>query len=473
MGTATVGGKRNTLSRRNLVIVIALVILYIIIANIPNDGASLSMEGQKILALMVVTIIAWIFEVIPIGLMAMVALMLQIPLGIMDMSARMVNFGQNIFFFVIGCFGIASAMRRSGLGTRLMLAVTILSRGNAKKMLFMFMALCAFISMFISDVAITAMLFPIALAILKENGMEPGKSRYGKAMMLGIPIAALIGGIGTPAGAPMNYLALSLLEQAVGMQITFLQWTCIGVPIVFILTPIAWFILVKMLPPEKEQLEGAEEAKLKYQQLGRLTSAEWKFIIIFIITLIFWLAEPSWLPLPVTSFFSGVLFFLPGININDASVLQKDVDWNVLMLNVCSAGLGAGVLQTGAAAWLANGVLGGLNGMNPIVIMIAISLFTVFIHLVCPVNTALVSILVPAIAVMSTTMGISPALVVLPVAFTTSCAMLFPLDTVPALTLSTGYYKMTEMFKPGVVISLAWVAVQTIVVLVLFKPLGF
>ena len=127
MGTATVGGKRNTLSRRNLVIVIALVILYIIIANIPNDGASLSMEGQKILALMVVTIIAWIFEVIPIGLMAMVALMLQIPLGIMDMSATMVNFGQNIFFFVIGCFGIASAMRRSGLGTRLMLAVTISS----------------------------------------------------------------------------------------------------------------------------------------------------------------------------------------------------------------------------------------------------------------------------------------------------------------------------------------------------------
>ena len=239
MGTATVGGKRNTLSRRNLVIVIALVILYIIIANIPNDGASLSMEGQKILALMVVTIIAWIFEVIPIGLMAMVALMLQIPLGIMDMSATMVNFGQNIFFFVIGCFGIASAMRRSGRGARLMLAVTIISRGNAKKMLFMFMALCAIISMFISDVAITAMLFPIALAILKENGMEPGKSRYGKAMMLGIPIAALIGGIGTPAGAPMNYLTLSLLEQAVGMQITFLQWTCIGVPIVIILTPIA------------------------------------------------------------------------------------------------------------------------------------------------------------------------------------------------------------------------------------------
>ena len=94
-------------------------------------------------------------------------------------------------------------------------------------------------------------------------------------------------------------MAPDLLEQAVGMQITFLQWTCIGVPIVFILTPIAWFILVKMLPPEKEQLEGAEEAKLKYQQLGKLTSAEWKFIVIFIITLIFWLAEPSWLPLPV------------------------------------------------------------------------------------------------------------------------------------------------------------------------------
>lgn len=471
MGEKLKNGNRTNLNLQNLIILSCIILIYLILANIPNSGGALPVSGQKELAIMVCVIIAWIFEIVPIGTAAMLALMMQVPLGILDLDSVMTNFAQTILFFVIGCFCIAAGMKRCGLGNRLMLLITKSAKGCPNKMLLLFMFLAAIISMFISDLAITAMLFPIAVAILKKNNMEAGKSNYGKAVMLGIPMAALIGGIGTPAGAPMNYLALSLMEQAVGMKVTFAQWCCIGIPIVVILIPICWFVITRCYKCEVEHLIGSEEAEKDLKSLGKLTINEWKFILIFLITLVFWITE--WLPLPVTSFLGGAMFFLPGIELNDVSVIKNDVDWNVLMLNVCSAALGVGVMQTGGAAWLAQGVLGGIGGLNTVVMILLIAAFTAAIHLVIPVNTALVSILVPTVANLAVTLGISPALMVLPVAFTTSCSLLLPLDTVPALTLSSGYYKMTDMLKPGAIVSSAWVIVQTIVVFALIKPLGF
>lgn len=458
-------------TKRNIAVVVALVIIYLVLTNIPNSGESLTPQGQKILALMVVAIISWVFEIVPIGIAAMIATVLQVPLGIMSLPAVMANFGQTILFFVIGCFCIAAAMRRCGIGHRLTLLITIMARGEPRRLLLLFMYLCGLVSMFISDLAITAMLFPIALLILQQNDMAPGKSAYGRSVMLGIPIAALIGGVGTPAGAPMNYLAISLLAQTVDFHITFMQWSCIGVPFVILLIPIAWWILVKMFPPEKKNLTGVETAREKYALLGPLTTPEWKFIVIFAATVFMWLTE--WLPLPITSFLGGALLFFPGIGINDVSVMKNDVDWNVLMLNISAAGLGVGVMQTGAAAWMANTFLSDLAGFHPVAIMIAMSVFTVVIHLVIPVNSALVSIIVPSVALLSVSMGVNPAFMVLPVAFTTSCSMLLPLDTVPLLTYSAGYYKMLEMFKPGTLISAAWVVVQTVILLLLAGTLGF
>lgn len=364
MGEKLKNGNRTNLNLQNLIILSCIILIYLILANIPNSGGALPVSGQKELAIMVCVIIAWIFEIVPIGTAAMLALMMQVPLGILDLDSVMTNFAQTILFFVIGCFCIAAGMKRCGLGNRLMLLITKSAKGCPNKMLLLFMFLAAIISMFISDLAITAMLFPIAVAILKKNNMEAGKSNYGKAVMLGIPMAALIGGIGTPAGAPMNYLALSLMEQAVGMKVTFAQWCCIGIPIVVILIPICWFVITRCYKCEVEHLIGSEEAEKDLKSLGKLTINEWKFILIILITLVFWITE--WLPLPVTSFLGGAMFFLPGIELNDVSVIKNDVDWNVLMLNVCSAALGVGVMQTGGAAWLAQGVLGGIGGLNTV-----------------------------------------------------------------------------------------------------------
>ncbi len=87
----------------------------------------------------------------------------------------------------------------------------------------------------------------IAVGILDKLGLRPG-SRFGRAVMLGIPIAALIGGVGTPAGTSINLLGLVMIEQAGGDRVPFLHWMAIGIPMVAILLPVAAWVLVKFFP---------------------------------------------------------------------------------------------------------------------------------------------------------------------------------------------------------------------------------
>jgi sodium-dependent dicarboxylate transporter 2/3/5 len=104
---------------------------------------------------------------------------------------------------------------------------------------------------------------------------------------------------------------------------------------------------------------------------------------------------------------------------------------------------------------------------------VAISAFTVVVHLALPIGPVVNAVVIPPIALLAVASSMSPALYALPVAFTASCAFLLPLDAVALITYSKGYYRMLDMLAPGAVVSLAWVMWMTILMLVLRPVLGF
>ena len=77
----------------------------------------------------------------------------------------------------------------------------------------------------------------LALGILQEEKLKPGASNFGKLLMLGIPISAFIGGVGTPAGSLINIMGLHLLADLSGDTVPFLKCMAIGIPMVIILIP--------------------------------------------------------------------------------------------------------------------------------------------------------------------------------------------------------------------------------------------
>jgi len=450
------------LNIKKLSIGILCVIIYVILTNAPSPEG-LTLEGQKSLALMAIAVIAWVFEVIPIGIAACLFVMLMPVLGIVPMATAMSNFMIPTVLFIMSTFIIACAFIDTGLGTRVSLYVSTLFGNKADRVLLSYMLPVTLISTVLLDIP-TALIFgSIAYTLLQKNNCVPGKSNFGKALMVGIPTAAAIGGIGTPAGSGLNVLAMSLLESSAGVSLNFLQWTMIGFPMSVILTLIAWFIIKTLIPAEFEYVQGLEDVKKELKDLGSLSSQEKKFLGIFLIELTLWLTEPiHHINSAVVAIVAASLFFAPGIELVTWDRAKGMVNWELLLLVGGSNSLAQAIAATGSSVWLANTVLGGLAGQGLFVLILAVAAFGVFSHLLVPVGSAVLVVAIPVVSILAQQVGIHPGLLALPIAFTASDVMIMPLDPIPLTTYSHGYWKMGDMIKPGFFISLVWIVLCVI-----------
>ena len=451
---------------------VASVIIYFAITAMPTPNG-LTPEGQKSIALMVVAVIAWIVEIIPIAVSSLVLVFLQHIIGTAKMGPAVQSFASPTVLFVLSSFFLAAALAASGLSKRISMKITMLSSGSPKKAVFYLMAATAVLSTCISDVPAAAAFAPIGLALLEKNNCKLGYSNFAKALMIGIPFAALIGGVATPAGSSLNVLSLSLLKSTSQIDIGFAQWAAVGIPVVIVTIPLAWKIITMVFPPEMDKLVGIEDVHKEYKELGPISKNEIKFMVIMALMLITWFTESIHkTPLPISATIGAALFFAPGINLLTWDTAKQRVGWDTILLIGAASSLGTTLWNSGGATWVATSALSGIQGASSLVVILFVVVFTILIHLLVPVNPAIVSVMVPTLAAFAVTLGINPAFLVVPMGFTVSAAFLLPLDPVPLITYSSGHYKMGDYFKAGVPVCVLWTIVMTIAMMVLARPLG-
>jgi sodium-dependent dicarboxylate transporter 2/3/5 len=302
----------------------------------------------------------------------------------------------------------------------------------------------------------------IAVPILQKNNCIPGRSNFGKALMMGVPIAATVGGVGTPAGSGLNVLALNLLRGTTGQDVPFLQWAAVGLPFALVETVLCWWILTRMVPSEIAVVEGFDDLRARRRALGPLTSGERKFIALFLVTIACWVTG-YWtgLDLVTVAMISAALLFLPGIDLLTWDHAKTRIGWDILLLVAASYSIAMAVNSTGAARWIATSLLGGVVGLTPLLLLGAVIAFGVFSHYLIPVAAASLAVSVPVIAALAESAGVNPALLIVPVGFTASCVMLLPIDACPLSTYHYGYWKIPDMMKPGLVMSVGWVILLT------------
>ena len=457
---------------KRLIQIIAVIAVFFILIMLPTPEG-LPYEGQKALALIIAGVLGMVFNILPLTVLGCLMVVLQPVAGIAPLADAVAWFAQPTLFFIVGGFISAVAFETTGLSKRCAYNLAKLSKGSPNKLLFYFMMGAALMSTVFADMIVVIMLMPIALMLLKNSGCEPGKSNFGKALMIGIPIAALIGGMGTPAGAAPNAVAISLLKEIAGVEITFARWTLIAMPIVIIITPIAYKIISIAYKSELQSLKGMEYIDQKLAELGKITLPEKKFLGTFAIIVVGWLTESiHGFGIPIISCIGAALMFLPFNNVLEWKETASKVDWPTIFTIFSINSLGMAIWKTGGADWIAGILSGSLGNYSALMILILVSLFTVFIHLLIPVNSALVSIIIPIVCTVAFSLEINPAFLALPVAFLVNCACLLPLDAVPLVGFWTGYYKMHEMFKPGIFISIGWSGVVLVIMLTLGRAMG-
>jgi len=430
-------------------------------------------EGQRMAALFAGVLVLWSMEALPIAVTSVLALALQPIFRLGTLGVAFTSFVSPAFFFVMVMFTIAFAWVKTGLARRFALWLIAQVGTDAKRAVYVFVIGTGLVSTVVSDVPCAAIFMAVALGIFEKLKLQPG-SQFGKAMMMGIPIGSLIGGIGTPAGSSINVLGLTMIEQNGGARIPFLHWMAIGIPMVIILLPTAAWVLVTFFPPEIKTIGDVEDIHRERTETGPISANEWKVIAIMSTMITFWIVS-TWIPAfdtVLVALCGAVAMFLPGMRLFSWKEVESATGWDTLLMIGGVTSLGAASARTGLAKWLAGSALGGLQDWNILWVLVLISAFTVVIHLLLPIAPVINAVMIPPIMVLGSAAGVNPALYALPVIFTASCAFLLPLDAVPLVTFSKGYYRMFDMLMPGLVISAVWVVLMTAVLMLIGPMVG-
>lgn len=433
------------------IVVAVLIIVASFLIPVPEQ---LGVAGVRALAVLLAAVVLWIMDSFPAGVTGLLALVLMVMFGVAEPSTAYAGIGNNSIVFTIAVFALTIILTKSNLAYHIIGVMLRWAKADSKKLVLAFMMGSAVLSSIMSNLAVSAMFMGIAYMILNEIGAKPGSSNFGKCVMLGIPIAAINGGMGTPAGSSLNIVALGMMEQATGKTISFLQWTAVGFPLMLVMTPICWFFIVTFLKPEKIGDNALDELHAKINEIKQLTALD-KKVLIFVIGLPLLWVLGTWIPalnMTVVAVIGLALMFMPGIAILTWDEFQNGVAWNVVLMMGAVISLGGIVSSTGGTEFIVNMFLGtGVLGLNSFLVLFLVTAFAYFLHTVLPVGPAIMTLFFVPLLGICEAAGISPAVPTMMLAFILSGNYLLPVNPNLMVTYSSGYYSAADVFKSGIV----------------------
>ena len=482
MGDGAVSPDRTRRAVRYVFIAIAVLLVVHWLPTPPpfdrgGDLVELTAAGKACLAILGFAVVLWVSEAMPFPVTSLAVLLLVPVLGISDYASVVrAGFGNPIITFFIGVLILAAAFGRSGLGTRLVLHVLRAVGTRTDRVLLGFLAVGALLSMWLNDMAVTALMLPLGVGLLEDAKLKRLESNFGRALMIACAFGPLIGGIGTPAGTGANPVAMAYLRDLAGVEVSFVEWMVYGVPAAVLMVPCAWYVLLRVFPPELSRLPMSDaDIAGQLTKLGPLTSVERKTLAVFVVTIALWLATPLLgeltagrvdLSMHAVALGGGLALFLPGVNVLSWKTAQQDVQWGGILLIVAGLSLGVMVYETGAARWLGFGLLGQFAAVPALLQPFVVVLVVALLHMLFASNTVTGTIIMPILIALAQDIGVSVWTIAAPAAFTSSLAFILvtesPANVVP---YSSGYFSIGDMARAGVLMTIAAAVCVTIAVL--------
>jgi sodium-dependent dicarboxylate transporter 2/3/5 len=417
------------------------------------ESAELTRTGITTIAMLLSFLVIMVSEAFPLVVSCFIFLALMPVLGVTaSLGEALSGFANKTLFFVLSSFMLADAFKTVPITKRVLIGLLKKFGKNVSSMLFALMAVTLLFSSVISNVPVCAIFMAIGLSLLDLYDEEAAKKSAGRAIMIGVSVATMIGGIITPAGSSINILALNLLEEQTGTTVTFMQWMLAGIPIAVVALPFAWFVIAKIYKPANFRPEMVEKFINNQDVPKKLTRDEIKVLSVTGVMLVLWIAS-SWVPaidVTVVSVLGGCLFFLPGLKILEIKPFLRNASWESYFIMGTVMSMGTVMVTNGVSSWI-GGLMPAMNAPSMVVIGF-IALLTFLLLIVIPAAPSLVTIMAGPMITFALGAGVSPAFVMLALAVCANNCFFLPLDTVTLLTYGTGYYSMGDLPKSGSVI---------------------
>ncbi|CAK7019667.1 MAG: Sodium-dependent dicarboxylate transporter SdcS [Desulfovibrio sp.] len=473
----------NSVKKTGLFLGIACMFLILLLPDIPG----LSPVGQKALALTVIMVVWWMTEAVPIWVTALLPLALSPLIGLAGVRATpekinvWTNYSSPVVMLSLGVFLLAAVIEKWNLHRRI--ALTIVSwMGNRPSMIiFGFCLATGFVSMFMSNITAVAMMLPIGIALISQMNMSK-ESGFAKALVIGLAFAASIGGMGTMIGSGTNVGGVAIMKELTGLDITFLEWLKVGLPLVIFILPLSVFALCKLFRVNDTKLGEVDIIQQELKALGPMTREEkisfWTVticILLFIVRgqishFIPLLRDENLAIIIGVSLFLIPVDFKKGVFLMDPKTAIAKISWGTFLLLGGALTLGHIFQRAGLAEWLAGG-MSFLQGLPEIALIIIVALLVAFISELCS-NFVVASAFLPVAYGMAKSLGIDPMLLMMTVTLSASFAFMLPSGTpTNAIAFGSGYIDIPDMMKAGIVVKLIAVVVFPIVLYVIAKPL--
>jgi sodium-dependent dicarboxylate transporter 2/3/5 len=455
------------------------VLLALLVAPLPVPA-----PAHRLAAVLAMMVVFWVSEALPLAVTALIGPVLTVILNVAPARAAFAPFADPIIFLFIGSFMLAEAMFVHGLDRRIAYGA-LSSRavgGSPTRILVAYGAVAAGISMWISNTATTAMMFPIGLSIVahltKGRESDAASREFATAMMLMTAFGASIGGIGTPIGTPPNLIGIGMLSRIAGVEISFFEWMSFGVPIVVVLFLflIAYFYL-RSLRQLVVAAGSADQIHEELRRLGPISTGQRNVLVAFGVTVVLWLL-PGFLavggagnsafarlyaaavPEAVAAMVGAILLFVLPLSwrARKFTLAWEEavrIDWGIVLLFGGGLAMGELAFSTGLAESMGHGIAGLLPVRSALALTVLFTGVAIVMSETAS-NTASANMIVPIAIAVSQAAGVNPIQPALGATLGASMGFMMPISTPPnAIVYSSGYLPITAMMKHGIVLDAA------------------
>lgn len=408
-------------------------------------AGQLPVDERAVLLLLMLAVGFWTSEAIPayaVGLFIIGYLVFALGTNILldepqDVSRYVDTWSSQVIWIMLGGFVLADGMSRTGLDRALLMRAVQPAGTRPDRVLLAVMLAAAVASMFVSNTSTTVLLVGAVMPLVRRLG--PGDP-FGRSLLVAIPLAASVGGMGTIIGSSPNAIAAGMVAEF-GTTIDFIRWMIFGVPPALLLVLVAWYFLCRRYPATGSEVSldfGSNDEVDRPDKRDRMIVSS---------------TAAATVALWVTSLLHGIhaaaVSLIPIVVLSMSQVLDaervRSLPWDTLMLIAGGLALGEAVVDTGLAARLASGlsVLGSLESPLPGLVVLALVTVT-FSNFMS--NTATVALILPIAVAILPGHEVEVCLVL---GLSASCALLLPVSTPPnAIAHSTGEIQ-TRDFRPG------------------------
>lgn len=460
----------STLIRLAVPIIVSLAILLMPVSAFGIEG--LTIIEKRVIAVFVFATLMWIMEGVSAWVTSTMVIVLLLftcsdsalwllregyeaeQLGTLIKYNSLLNcYADPIIMLFLGGFILAIAATKTGMDGALARILLKPFGTNSNFVLLGFIVVTGIFSMFLSNTATAAMMLTFLAPVLKALPAD-GKGKI--ALAMAIPLAANVGGLGTPIGTPPNAIALKYLNDPAGLNLNmgFGEWMMFMLPFTIVVLFLGWLLLMKLFPFKQKRIELEIEGEAK---------KDWRSIVVYItfaVTVLLWITDKY------TGVNSNVVAMLPiGVFCAIGVIGRRDleeINWSVLWMVAGGFALGVALNETGLAKHLISSI--PFNTWPVMAVLIGGGLLCYAMSNFIS-NTASAALLVPILGTVGTAMGgqLEPfggvAVMLIGVAIGSSMAMILPISTPPnALAHSTGFIQQKDMMKVGI-----WVGIIGIV----------